>query len=70
LLRQVGWSIGIAKLLGLDTCRGKLSLNEEEPDSQFLLIVLAKLDLSGCRSELINLLGHGGRVDEDGGGPG
>jgi hypothetical protein len=48
LLGQAGKSVGIFEILGSDTCRCKLSLDEVEPDERFLLIVGTKLDLSSC----------------------
>jgi hypothetical protein len=47
LLGQTGQSISIPELLQFDARRSQLRLDEAEPDSWFLLIVGAKLDLSG-----------------------
>jgi hypothetical protein len=47
LLGQADQSINVLEFVRLDTCRGKLRLDEAEPDSQLLLIIGAKLDLSG-----------------------
>ncbi len=62
LLWQIGKRIGILELLQFDTHCGELSLDEMEPDSQFLLIVEAQLELSCCcrRNGLTNLYRHVG----------
>jgi hypothetical protein len=54
LLGQAGKGIGVFGFLGSDLCCCKLSLDEEEPNARFLLIIGTKLNLRSSQDMFAN----------------